>query len=98
MQRLCSARSLPNCHCGTPLGWEVLASLNGNACHQLFRERGNASVCMQVDAETLDAGVVNLDTHPELQLRVGGVLPRERERLSLTVRRVLRVQRSLLRL
>lgn len=53
---------------------------------------------MQVDAETLDAGIVNLEKHPELELHVGGVLPRGAERLSLTVRRVLRVQRSLLRL
>ena len=53
---------------------------------------------MQVDAEALDASIVNLDKHLELQLHMGGVLPREAERLSLTVRRVLRVQRSLLRL
>ncbi len=51
----------------------------------------------QVEAELIDDRVANLDAHPELGLRVGARLPRAGERLSLTVRRVLRVRRNLLR-
>lgn len=48
-----------------------------------------------MEVETLDASVVNLAAHPELG--AGAELPRGRERLSLTVRRVLRVRNLLKR-
>lgn len=51
---------------------------------------------MQVDADHLGNNIVNLHMHPELAL--GSMLPRGPERVSLTVRRVEKVVKSLLRL
>ena len=57
---------------------------------------GSLLLYAQVEVETLDPTcVVNLAAHPELG--VGAELPRGRERLSLTVRRVLRVRNLLKR-
>ncbi|KAF5834153.1 hypothetical protein DUNSADRAFT_9272 [Dunaliella salina] len=50
----------------------------------------------EVDADHLGNNIVNLHMHPELAL--GSMLPRGPERVSLTVRRVEKVVKSLLRL
>ena len=65
-----------------------------NTFHFLIMSCLDITPCLllhaQVEEDTLDASVVNLAAHPELG--VGAELPRGRERLSLTVRRVLRVR------